>query len=108
MDSECEDPASASQRALRRQVSEVGAVCSNSARTDLCGGRWATGVPTATEVVEGRQRRRSRLRHHRESIVGGAGGAGIHSACRDFYHGLIGGTLQAGGEVGKAFSRKDR
>jgi hypothetical protein len=35
--------------ALRRQASEVGAVCSNSARTDLCGGRRATGVPTATK-----------------------------------------------------------
>ena len=39
--------------ALRRQVSEVGAVCSNSARTDLCGGRPVTGVPTATEVLLG-------------------------------------------------------
>src|SRR6202140_4366254 len=28
---------------------EVGAVCGNSARTDLCGGRWATTVPTATK-----------------------------------------------------------
>src|SRR5207237_211772 len=33
--------------ALRRQTPEVGAVCGNTARTDLCGGRWATGVPTA-------------------------------------------------------------
>src|SRR5262245_37004702 len=49
MDSECEDPASSSERALRRQISEVGAVCSNPARTDLCGGRRATGVPTATK-----------------------------------------------------------
>src|SRR5205823_5778365 len=46
---ECEDPTSASQRALRRQVSEVGAVCGNSARTDLCGGRRVTDVPTATQ-----------------------------------------------------------
>jgi hypothetical protein len=38
MDPECEDPASPYQRAIRRQISEVGAVCSNSARTDLCGG----------------------------------------------------------------------
>ena len=30
---------------LRRQVSEVGAVCSNSARTDLCGGRWVNQRP---------------------------------------------------------------
>ena len=35
--------------ALRRQVSKVGAVCRNSARTDLCGGRWVTSVPTATK-----------------------------------------------------------
>jgi len=27
----------------------VGAVCSNAARTDLCGGRWVTIVPTATD-----------------------------------------------------------
>jgi hypothetical protein len=33
--------------ALRRQVLEVGAVCPNWARTDLCGGRLATAVPTA-------------------------------------------------------------
>src|SRR5690242_18725860 len=52
MDSECEDPASAPERALRRQVSEVGAVCSNPARTDLCGGRRVTGVPTATNRTE--------------------------------------------------------
>src|SRR5437016_10813178 len=52
MDSECEDPTSASQRALRRQVSEVGAVCGNSARTDLCGGRRVTDVPTATPINE--------------------------------------------------------
>src|SRR5712691_13186375 len=45
MDSECEDPASAPERALRRQISEVGAVCSNSACTDLCGGRWVNRRP---------------------------------------------------------------
>src|SRR5258707_9706253 len=49
MDSKCQDPASASECALRRHSSKVGAVCSNPARTDLCGGRWATGVPTATK-----------------------------------------------------------
>jgi hypothetical protein len=27
---------------------EARAVCGSTARTDLCGGRWATGVPTAT------------------------------------------------------------
>ena len=30
---------------LQRQVSEVGAVCSNSARTDLCGGRRVNRRP---------------------------------------------------------------
>ena len=33
---------------LRRQVSAVGAACGNAARADLSGGRWVTGVPTAT------------------------------------------------------------
>src|SRR4026209_1405122 len=49
MDSKCKDPASASECALRRHSSKGGAVCSNPARTDLCGGRWASGVPTAKE-----------------------------------------------------------
>ena len=31
-----------------RQLSKVGAVCGNAARTVLCGGRSAMGVPTAT------------------------------------------------------------
>src|SRR5580700_2279871 len=48
LDSEREDPSPASQSALRRQTSAVGAVCSNSASTDLCGGRRVTDVPTAT------------------------------------------------------------
>src|SRR2546423_3465645 len=42
---------SPSQPALQRQASEVTAVCSNSARTDPCGGRRATGVPTATKPL---------------------------------------------------------
>jgi transposase len=50
MDSKCEDPASASECALRRHSSKVGAVCSNSARTDLCGGRRETDVPTAAKL----------------------------------------------------------
>src|SRR5208282_365052 len=33
---------------LRRPASAIGAACGNAARADLCGGRWATGVPTAT------------------------------------------------------------
>jgi hypothetical protein len=39
VDPECCDSAPASCHALQRQVSEVRAVCSNPARTDLCGGR---------------------------------------------------------------------
>lgn len=31
-----------------RHIPEAGAVCGNSARTDLCGGRRVTSVPTAT------------------------------------------------------------
>ena len=33
-----------------RHIPEAGAVCGNSARTDLCGGRGVTSVPTATEA----------------------------------------------------------
>src|SRR5215475_1314505 len=39
--------ASLARCTLRRQTPEVGAVCSNWARTDLSGGREATRVPTA-------------------------------------------------------------
>ena len=31
-----------------RHIPEAGAVCGNSARTDLCGGQGVTFVPTAT------------------------------------------------------------
>ena len=37
---------SLAQRAVRRQTLEVGALCGNSARTDLSGGRSAMNVPT--------------------------------------------------------------
>src|SRR3981081_544281 len=40
---------------LRRQASAVGAACGNAARADLCGGRWATGVPTATGLKTDRK-----------------------------------------------------
>lgn len=33
-----------------RHIPEAGAVCGSSARTDLCGGRQVTAVPTATPV----------------------------------------------------------
>ncbi|MGO9736485.1 MAG: hypothetical protein ACLPVO_03515, partial [Desulfomonilaceae bacterium] len=44
----CPHFALASLCAFLRHSPKVGAVCGNSARTDLCGGRWVTGVPTAT------------------------------------------------------------
>src|ERR1700719_1953860 len=40
---------SLAQRAVRRHSPEVGAVCGKVARTDLCGGREVTRVPTATK-----------------------------------------------------------
>jgi hypothetical protein len=51
----------------RRHSPEVGAVCGKAARTDLCGGRSAMGVPTAiaslamTELAPVSARNRSRL-----------------------------------------------
>src|SRR5438876_8587539 len=39
----------------RRYIPEVGAVCPNWARTDLCGGREVTRVPTAKVEFRGRQ-----------------------------------------------------
>jgi hypothetical protein len=42
------DDSSYSRCPIRRQIFEVRAVCVNSARTDLCGGRSAMAVPTAT------------------------------------------------------------
>src|SRR5260370_37702913 len=45
VDPECCDPAPASCHALQRQVSAVRAVCSNPARTDLCGGRGVNSRP---------------------------------------------------------------
>ena len=38
-----------------RHIPEAGAVCGNSARTDLCGGRGETSVPTAT-LLEDKKR----------------------------------------------------
>ena len=40
------DPTSMAERPFCRQAPEVGAVCLNRARTELCGGRRVTGVPT--------------------------------------------------------------
>src|SRR5258707_7822844 len=39
------------QIAICRHSPEVGAVCGKAARTDLCGGRGAISVPTATVAV---------------------------------------------------------
>ena len=36
---------------LRRQTPKVGATCGKAARVDLCGGRSATGVPTAISRI---------------------------------------------------------
>src|SRR5258708_23155310 len=36
--------------AICRHSPEVGAVCGKAARTDLCGGRGAISVPTATDL----------------------------------------------------------
>ena len=44
---DAEDSPPLSQRAVCRSTSKVGAVCGSAARTDLCGGRAATPVPTA-------------------------------------------------------------
>ncbi len=49
MDSPCPDTEPVPQRAILRQPPEVGAVCGNSARTDLCGPPGATRGPTATD-----------------------------------------------------------
>src|SRR6202140_4372054 len=47
---ETANPYSLARESLRRQTPEVGAVCPNWARTDLCGGREVTRVPTATVI----------------------------------------------------------
>jgi hypothetical protein len=52
-------PPSMAEPAVRRQTPEVGAVCGKAARTDLCGGRGVTRVPTAT--AGGMRERRSRI-----------------------------------------------
>ena len=43
-----------------RHIPEAGAVCGNSARTDLCGGRGVTSVPTATNKTEIRRSLRTK------------------------------------------------
>src|ERR1700691_696777 len=43
-------PSSLAKPAIRRYTPEVGAVCGKAARPDLCGGRGAILVPTATTL----------------------------------------------------------
>jgi len=54
---ETANPSSVARESLRRQTPKVGAVCPNWARTDLCGGRGTTRVPTAKVWFRGRQDR---------------------------------------------------
>src|SRR5215216_5426212 len=49
MASTAANPPPLAQPAICRHAPEVGAVCGKSARTDLCGGREVTRVPTATK-----------------------------------------------------------
>src|SRR5215216_4084254 len=51
MASTAANPPPLAQPAICRHAPEVGAVCGKSARTDLCGGREVTRVPTATRRV---------------------------------------------------------
>jgi hypothetical protein len=63
--------------ALCRQTLEVGAVCPNWARTDLCGGRLATAVPTANDGPSrrcGQHRAVVRKPPRKEPAVGCAAG----------------------------------
>src|SRR5580693_3300913 len=55
--SETAYPSSVARESLRRQTPEAGAVCPNWARTDLCGGREVTRVPTAKITGRGTNRR---------------------------------------------------
>src|SRR5947209_329196 len=49
-----EHPSPVAGAKVPRQTPEVGAVCVNCARTDLCGGRSAMTVPTAIDIRSGR------------------------------------------------------
>src|ERR1700730_488576 len=49
-------PPPLAEHALCRQTPKVGAECPNWARSDLCGGLSAMGVPTANILVSGRAR----------------------------------------------------
>ena len=49
------------RKAICRHSPEVGAVCGKAARTDLCGGRGAISVPTATDLGIAASRRLSEV-----------------------------------------------
>src|SRR5580658_1392394 len=59
-------------RHVRRQSPEVGAVCGKAARTDLCGGRSAMGVPTATQFSKHINGRHSCLLAPRDLVETGS------------------------------------
>src|SRR5256885_14810861 len=70
--SEPANPSPMAGPALRRQTPEVGAVCGNPARTDLCGGRPVMDVPTAIAWNSGTRISRRRVDgvlHHGTSIT---------------------------------------
>ena len=67
-------------RTCCRHTPEVGAVCGKAARTDLCGGREATRVPTAKTAGVHRGARRGGV------ADGGAGAAAAIKGCKDRYH----------------------
>jgi len=57
--------------AICRHSPEVGAVCGKAARTDLCGGRGAISVPTATDLGGAASRQLSAVRRTAGSCCGG-------------------------------------
>ena len=65
-------------RHVCRQTPEVGAVCPNWARTDLCGGCPVTGIPTAineTRTGHSQQAPRRLFEQHQCSSLEAYGGA---------------------------------
>src|SRR5207245_6268123 len=74
-----QDSSSLPPFALRCQASEVRAVCGSSASTGPRGGRWATGVPTATRIGLQRLSAPRGDRSARRSVL--AGGAVLILVC---------------------------
>jgi hypothetical protein len=70
--------------ALSRQIPKVRAVCGNSARAVLCGGRPVMGVPTAIKSLVRRAApslARPPTRHRRDTGAADAGNVGSNGAC---------------------------